>query len=242
MENENPVTPSSGENSDSNNQLVPFNTKNELLSSNEKVEEYFKRIRSYNTDSSENQVQQTDNWVGGDQVGRDKKVTHNYNFGASQKNINALTILLDKFKEERNQNPALGVFIEELDYYNKKLEGDVVGLEQKLADGKRESFVNYALRTKEIFHKRLYKYQYSEAAQKINYHLLALVESYFMNQVYPLICDETDPTVVNKVLTEAIVEKILTEQLAEEPLNYSAQDINGMLYFLTGNCHIKWTK
>ena len=188
-----------------------------------------------------NEVVQTDNTVGQDQVGRDK-VTTNFNFGNSQKNISALPILLQKFKEEREKNPALDKFIEELDYYNKPIEADVIGLEQKLINGKRESFIHYATRVKESFHKKLYRYQFSEAAQRINYHLLALVESYFMNQVYPRICNEEDPNVINQLVTDSIVTPILSEQLAEEPLNYSAQEINGMIYFLTGNCHIKWNK
>ncbi len=188
-----------------------------------------------------NEVKQTDNTVGNDLVGRDK-ITTNYNFDKSQKAISALPILLQKFKDERQNNPSLDKFIEELDYYNKPIEENVIGLEQKLRDGKRESFIDYATRVKEIFHKKLYRYQFSDAAQRINYHLLALVESYFMNQVYPRICAEDDPNTINQLIVDAIVNPLLNQQLAEEPLNYSAQEVNGMIYFLTGNCHIKWTK
>ncbi len=191
-------------------------------------------------EENKNEVSQADNTVGNDQVGRDK-IT-NYNFNSSQQNISALQILLTKFNEERNKDPRLDSFIEELDYYNKPFASDVIGLEQKLTDGNRENFIDYAIRVKESFRKKLDRYKWSESAQQINYHLLALVESYFMNKVYPRICNEEDPNTINDLIVAEIVNPLLSAQLAEEPLNYSAQEINGMLYFLTGNCHIKWTK
>ena len=188
-----------------------------------------------------NEVVQSKNTVGNDQVGRDKITTNNLNFGRSQSNITAMQALLAKFKEERKNNPQLDEFIEELDYYNKPLETDVIGLEQKLIDGNRESFINYATRVKEVYHKKLYKFQFSEVAQRINYHLLALVESYFTTYIYPRICESEDPNVINALIVDTIINPLL-DQLDENPLGFSANEINGMMYFLTGNCHIKWSK
>jgi hypothetical protein len=188
----------------------------------------------------ESKVTQKGNKVDGDQAGHDinKQVT-NLNFDSSQRSISAMQTLLKKFKDEREKNPQLTEFIEELDYYNKPLDGDVIGLEQKLINGKQEDFIDYALRMKERYHKKLMKYQFSEAAQLINLHLLALVESYFMHHIYPQICNGQTSENVNSLIQELLINPMLG-QLDDNPLGFNAQEVNGMIYFLTGNCHIKW--
>lgn len=165
-------------------------------------------------------IVQKDNTVLGDQAARDiNKQTTIYNIGNQSNNISTIQALLEKFKTERENNTQLNQFIEELDYYNNPLDGDVIGLNKKLEDGKRENLIEYALRVKDAYHRKLYKYQFSEAAQKINLHFLALVESYFMNEVYPRICNEEDPNVINGLISELIINP-LSNQLSENPLGW----------------------
>lgn len=189
---------------------------------------------------SENDVYQLDNKIDGDQAGRDIH-KNSYSFARSKETINYMTTLLKKFKEESDGNVQLSTFIEDFDYYQSPYKGDVAGLEQKLRDGGREDFISYALKTKERFHKKLIKYQFFESAQKINVHLLALVESYFENEICPKIHNGQSSEEIKTLIQELIVNPLLNE-LEENLLGFNAADINGMLYFLTGNCHIKWTK
>lgn len=190
---------------------------------------------------SNNNVYQSDNKVDGDQAGRDVNKNTNYSFDRSKETITYMTTLLSKFKEECSSNVQLSTFIEDFDYYQRPYNDDVIGLEQKLIDGGREDFIGYALKTKERFHKKLIKYQFFESAQKINVHLLALVESYFENEIRPKINKGQSSDEIKTLIQELIVNPLLNE-LEENLLGFSAADINGMLYFLTGNCHIKWTK
>jgi len=191
---------------------------------------------------TENEVTQKGSEVGGDQVGRDKYTNApQYNFASSKKGTSPMSHLLKKFEEERKNDSKLDSFIEELDYFNRPIKGDVIGLEQKLIDGKREAFIDFALRAKESFHKKLFKFQFSESAQKINIHLLALVESYFMHHICPKIHNGHSSEEISSLIQELLVNPLLNE-LEENTLGFTATDINGMLYFLTGNCHIKWIK
>ncbi|HTJ48463.1 MAG TPA: ABC-three component system protein [Cyclobacteriaceae bacterium] len=150
-----------------------------------------------------------------------------------------MKMLLEKFKLEQNSNASLMEYIEDLDYYYNKKKDDVVGLDQKLKEANRDSFVSFAIEAKDKYHRKLYRYQFSEAAQKINLHLLGLVISYFENEIKPMILKGEDEQVINSMINERLVKPLLNE-LDENLLGYSAHDINGMLYFLTGNCHIKW--
>lgn len=152
-----------------------------------------------------------------------------------------MKVLLEKFKEEQKQNLQLKTFIDDLDYYYNKKQDDIVGLEEKLSAGNRKELTQFAVDFKDRFHRKLFQYQFSEAAQTILLHLLAEVQSRFINEIYPLICKNEDPEIVNSTITERLIEPI-KDQLDENLLGITVQHINGMLYFLTGNCHIKWTK
>jgi len=189
---------------------------------------------------SENEVEQTGNLVGGDQAGRDINKTYHNHFPTSNllyiKNLNV------KFKKDQEENKQLSAFIEELEHFNTPRANEtIIGLENKLIAGNRQSFIDFAKDHKDRFHRKLFKFQFSEAAQKINCHLLALVELYFLYEIHPLICQGEADQIINSKIIEKIITPLLNE-LDENLLGYSADDINGMIYFLTGNCYIKWIK
>ena len=190
---------------------------------------------------SDNKVKQTDNQAEGDIVGRDKTTyATSLNFSNSQARVSYMAQLLDKFKTECQNNSQLREFIKEFDYYNAKVEGDVLGLEQKLNDGNRDFLIPFALRAKEKFYKKALQFQFSESAQIINIYLLGKVESNFFNHIAPRIREGHPVHEVSSLIQELVIKPVLQE-LEENLLHFTETDINGMLYFLTGNCHIKWT-
>lgn len=175
----------------------------------------------------------------GDIAGGSIDKSKSYVFSGSKSSY--MGILLKKFKQEQENDQRLTSFIEDLDYYFNKKKDDVIGLEEKLtAANRRKSFIEFAIEAKERYHRKLYKFQFSEAAQKINLHLLGLVISYFENEIHPLLEKGEDEQLINSMITERLVNPLLNE-LDENYLGFTAHDINGMLHFLTGNCHIKWT-
>ena len=188
-----------------------------------------------------NEVTQTENIVDGDLVGRDKNITTN-NINVTHNKSAYLNELYQKFLSEEKDNQQFKNFMEELDYYHSQIENDIVlGLENKLIAGSRGNIIWYAKEVKERFHKKLLQTsQFSEVAQKINVYLLATVRSYYMLEVYPLICSNEDPLLINAHIKEKIINPLITE-LGDNLLGFTPDDIQGMLYFLTGNCHIKWT-
>ncbi len=192
----------------------------------------------------ENIVEQTNNTVGGDQAGRDvNKPNTVVNYHTTYTMSNYLQTLYVNFKKQETDNTLLKSFIEDLDYYNSQIENEtIIGLEAKLIAGNKANIVWYAKDVKERYHKKLLKTsQFSEAAQKINVYLLAIVRSYYMLEIYPLVCNGEAETFINLSIQERIIKPLMVE-LGDNLLSFTHDDIQGMLYFLTGNCHIKWTR
>ncbi|WP_316749592.1 ABC-three component system protein [Pedobacter gandavensis] len=149
--------------------------------------------------------------------------------------------LLDRYKKDCEGSQVKRDFIDDLDYYNNKRDGDVIGLEEKLTMASREDLFWYANDAKDRFQRFLFKNQFSEAAQQIFVHLLTEIQSRFLNEIYQALCNGESQEKVNLLITERLINPV-KEELGENYLGITAMHINGMLYFLTGNCHLKWTK
>lgn len=187
-----------------------------------------------------NDVKIEDSNVGGNLAGRDYNdksvsITNNYHSRSTY-----LQELYKRFEEEKSSNPEFKELCEELDYLNSVIDSDVIGLEKKLEDGGREKLLAYALDVKDRFHRKLMKTsQYSLIAQDINVYLLTKVRSSFMREIYTLICQNDSDEKINLLITERII-KPVQEDLGINLFRYNEDDIMGMIFFLTGNCHIKW--
>jgi hypothetical protein len=188
---------------------------------------------------SDNDISITNSSVGGKFTGRDDKsvqISNTYERSAY------LQDLYNKFQEEKNSNPELKELCEELDYFNSQIANEsIVGLDNKLIAGNREKIISYAKNVKEKFHKKLMKTsQFSNVAQDINVYILSKVRRSFMMEIYTLICNNESEEKINLLITERIINPLKVE-LGLNLFKYDEDDIMGMIFFLTGNCHIKWT-
>jgi hypothetical protein len=187
-----------------------------------------------------NEVLLKDSQVGGKFTGRDD---NSLNFSTSYERSSYLQDLYDKFQEELKTNPELKEICEELDYFNSQIENEeVIGLENKLKAGNREKLISYAKSVKEKFHKKLMKTsQYSSFAQDINVYILTKVRRGFMMEVYTLVCNNEPEEKIQLLIAERIIKPVMIE-LGLNLFKYNEDDVMGMIFFLTGNCHIKWAE
>lgn len=175
----------------------------------------------------------------GDVVAGDKVENHYYS-----NKYTRLKRLFDALFEEVQQNEKLQIVCEELNRY--LTDKDTIGLEQKLIDGGfNDSYITNATEQKEFFAKKLYRFQEYESAQFIYVDLLALIKTNFQDYVYPILKKEIDKSILNQTIREKIVDPILlilnTDGADDNILNLNAEEVKGMIYYLTGRCHIKWT-
>lgn len=187
---------------------------------------------------------QKNNVVHGDQAGGDiiKYINHTINlYTADGSQPTPMGRLVQKFKKERENDAQFHETLEILKHFARPLPGeDLSGLEAKLRASGREGLLDFAQQAKELFTKKLVEHQFSEAAQEIHAYLLAEIWTRFHTEVRPAIQQHADPTVVNTLVRERIIQPAQT-LLDENVLHLFSAEINGMLYYLTGNCHIKWT-
>ena len=83
------------------------------------------------------------------------------------------------------------------------------------------------------------KNEHSETAQHIYAFLLAKVYSRFETHIYSRLNEGHPEEYINQLVDELIV-KPLEDLLGNNLLHIYEDEINGMIYFLMGNCHIKW--
>jgi hypothetical protein len=133
--------------------------------------------------------------------------------------------------------------MESLKYYLTSRDG--IDMPTKLQDGGfRESEIIEATKKKEKFAKRLELNKFFESAQWIDCQLFGKIKMDFEAFILPLVNasvskDEILKEVVIKVV-QPVLDLINIEGENDEVLNYNADDIFGMVYYLTGQCHLNW--
>lgn len=180
-------------------------------------------------------VEQSNNRAGRDIVGGNQI---NNQFGTPAPSA-YLARLLEKYQQEVESNAQTKEKLLELQRFGEAKENPLIPLEKKLADGGRSDLVEFALEEKEGFAKKLARFTHFPSAQMIHLHLLANIYSVFSTRILPAIREGQNRDAVECLIQHAIIEPTLSE-LRENPFNYSAVDVQGMLYYLTGNCYIKW--
>ncbi len=183
---------------------------------------------------SEKRVTQERNIAGRDIAGRDiiTKYGEESPLGKLREKLN------DEIKNQIKFNGTL----EELKHYETPISNEkVIGLEEKLKLGGRQDLITEAIRCKEIFAKQLARRKLYKSAQEIYILLLEVVKLLFTAKIKPLIISEEPSYHVDQVMAEQIL-AIMRDMVKENTDLFKPSEIQGMLYFLTGNCHICWHK
>ncbi len=135
--------------------------------------------------------------------------------------------------------------IDELKYYITELPG-TKPFEEKLSDGGfTEDTIEEATRQKELYRKRAQMYRNYPSAQQINLDLLSSIKNSFYAYIFPLIEEGTPLRQIMQQLREKIViptkELLNKNGMYDDKLHYNEDHIYGMIYYLTGMCHLNWT-
>ena len=172
------------------------------------------------------------------------KDVHHY-YLAPEPAESRLSAWFRKLAEEFSNNETPRRKLDDIKRYKTVLD-KTRGLDRKLEDGGfAPDSIATARRKKQYYVKKATKYQYYESAQRIDSYLYAKVCNRFDSYVFPLIrgqhpLDEVRTAVYEQVVIP-ILEEINEQGSADTCLCYNEDDIFGILYYLTGNCHINWT-
>ncbi|MBZ9629801.1 hypothetical protein LB465_03335 [Salegentibacter sp. LM13S] len=149
----------------------------------------------------------------------------------------------EKLNQEVKNDERYEGTMESLKYYLTKLDG--IDAETKLSDGGfNENEIISAMKRKEKYAKRLQLNRFFESAQWIDSQLFAKIKMDFEAFVLPLIDNGSSKIEILQHVVIKVVQPVLDliniEGEDDEVLNYNADDIFGMIYYLTGQCHINW--
>lgn len=187
---------------------------------------------------------QSNNQVGNDLIAGDKidnSSTTTINLVTNGTAVTELSLLYSKLKADGVGDSSHGKFSEKLQHYMAaRTEGDVRGLEAKLLDANRPEQINDAKDLKERAFKSIMKYQTSRTAQRVYTIVLTELHASFTLTVTPVIQQGA-----NRIIVDQCINAILQStknMLGENVLEFDVMDLLGLLYYLGGNCHIRWDK
>ncbi|HFH3649200.1 ABC-three component system protein [Pseudomonas aeruginosa] len=184
-------------------------------------------------------TRQSGNVVQGDMAaGNVIKTVNNYYPSAS---VEELALLYAKLRLDGIGDPSNNVFSHKLMHYLAvPTDGDVRGLEAKLRDSGRLDMLHFAMREKEAAVKMLMRYQSSRSAQRVFTILLDELHTIYVLTVTPIIENGGDRAAVDEKISNAL--QVIKSMLGENFLEFTVKDLLGLLFFLAGNCHIRWDK
>ena len=177
-------------------------------------------------------------------TGRDDySTTNNYynNQLVNSKQDFVLRRLLDEHEEEKQKDADYQRFSDELNnFFKQKTEKKQRDLKQKLLDGNRENLIDTALDAKERVTKKIYKFSFSKSAQEIYTYLLTNIRVAFKHTIESRIkSGKFEPFEIDDLVKEKIIEPFF-QTVQGSRLYIDLDELYGLLYLLTGNCHIEW--
>lgn len=182
--------------------------------------------------------------VFGSQVHGSMKVgdENHYTINLPPVDTTAIARFLQKIEALRSNDDDFQWFVDRLEFFTaQKTKIPVIGLEQKLKNGGREDLIDIAIERKDLFSKRLLKSQLTQRRQGVFIYILQKITFSFEDTVRPLMKKGVENEVIDGVIMHGIIDAIYRDVMAEDP-TVDQSMISGMLYFLTGKCHLIWEK
>ena len=177
---------------------------------------------------------QKGNIVSGNLAGRDVNVRQE---SEPRTTMRALT---QRFREEIQEDEPLSEAIDSLKYFlDPSVPAASFDLEQKLLAAERDDDLLEATALKELFAKKLARHELSPAAQEIFAWALGHMQVSFQVHVRPMIASGKPPEAIDRVVLEKVIQPTIVA-LEDNVLILNYQELRGMLYYLTGNCHVEW--
>jgi hypothetical protein len=153
-----------------------------------------------------------------------------------------LARLFRKLKSEASGDAFLTEYISELQIFTRVVENEsVVGVEQKLLAADRFDQVDMAVAMKEMIYGELRKKMFSKTFQTIYATLMGKIYEDFDTIIRPLIAGGADRATIDAAVNAHIVKPLVAElEQCPEYEDAPTQTVRGMIWFLTGNCHLRW--
>jgi len=158
-------------------------------------------------------------------------------------NFQTLTSLeqaIMEIKKTLSEDTNVVNIIEELaDFITENPHRSVIGLEMKLEKGNRQDLKEKAKLYKNRFERRVAKDQMALAEQYVYVQVLAMIRTIWDSKIKPLIDIDASNVSVDSAIFSELIEPVHKAIVRYDAL-VTSELVSGMLYFLTGKCHLEW--
>jgi len=127
----------------------------------------------------------------------------------------------------------------DFEYFTTEAPHDRRPLAAKLEAGGRSFETKEAERRKERFAMALRRHAIQSSSLARYTRLMADVETRFKRHVMPAIAKGDDETKINKLVQTEVINAVVVNQLTETT-DIDSAIVENALYYLTGNCHVRW--
>ncbi|MBT9098387.1 hypothetical protein KFZ76_11785 [Methylovulum psychrotolerans] len=117
----------------------------------------------------------------------------------------------------------------------------IIGLDKKLEQGKRQDLIEEAILLKNKFERRIAKNQMSMSEQHIYVQVLATINTIWQLKIKPMISNGDSSQAVDEAILQNLIQPVHTAIVTYDSL-INTDTVRGMLFFLTGKCHLAWEK
>jgi len=153
-----------------------------------------------------------------------------------------ISLLNERYVLESGETEGLAGFVADLQHFwDRATNEDIRQLSQKLSESGRADMIHTGEELKERATKKILRFQTSRHAQDILAWVLAELYGRFLLDVIPSIQTDADRVTIDALLGEKVIGPTLND-LEDNVLGLSRIDVMGLMYFLAGNCHIRWDK
>lgn len=181
-----------------------------------------------------------DNTISDNSINGDLNVAGVQNiFQTKARNPNALLALIERSKTLAEDSVEYRNMLDELQSFLATRPGrKIIGLEAKLTGGGREDLIEDAIYLEGKFARRLAQGQHSPSTIAMFLHCLSQINSAFASYIYPLM-QQPGVQPIDVAIKLHVIDPIY-EELTAVDCSLNIDLVRGMLYFLTGKCHIVW--
>ncbi|MGY6628448.1 MAG: ABC-three component system protein [Oceanicaulis sp.] len=155
--------------------------------------------------------------------------------------IKQLESLADRLEKEMDESALCHQISDDLMGYGYGEDGLANKLEEKLGLAELNDRIENALFMKDSFRRSLERHIHFMSAQRIYTVIMAAILHKYQAYVIPLIKSGMSGDELYTSISELIVDP-LANSMPASPLDADHTRIWGVLYFLTGNCFIWWSK
>ncbi|WP_125718562.1 ABC-three component system protein [Pseudoalteromonas rubra] len=168
-------------------------------------------------------------------------ITHNHVAPVMYRQDHRLRELVEEHEQEIQKDELYKDFSSQLNnFLERKVEGKLRDLGQKLTDGSRDYLLDYAMDVKERVSKKIMQFSHYRSAQELYTYILTNIRTTFLHEISSRIkSGDFKDYEINGLVEDKIIQPVL-ESVNGCSLNIDKDELYGLLYILTGNCYIEW--